>query len=366
MKVAYLLGSLNRGGTETLLLDVINHIQDTDFQALCIHRKRGVLESDFRNSGKKMIHLPTVKNIFKYLFRLRKTLKSEEVNIVHAQQAIDAFYARMACIASPIRVVLTTHGFDYDVKGFYAFLLPLILKTTDLNLYVSNYQKDYYSTKYKLNKCKQKLVYNGLSFAKFKSSNLDPIDLRAEFKISPNSYLMASVGNFVPGRDQLTLCRFITLLKKKSFDFHFIFIGKKSDTEPNLYDDCVSYCNANNLMDVVSFAGSRSDVPEILKQIDAFVYATDHDTFGIAVVEAMYNKLPVFVNDWQVMSEITGNGKYALLYKTKDEHDLLDKFLKYQQNNDILDTSAASKYIQDNFSIENHIRSLKSIYQSLL
>lgn len=366
MKIAYLLGSLNRGGTETLLLDAVIKIQDKDFEAICIHCKSGVLESDFRDSGKKLIYLPSGWNTIKYIYRLRKTLQSEKVNIVHAQQAIDAFYARIACLGLPMRIVLTTHGFDYDVKGFYATLLPLILKYTDLNIYVSNYQKDYYSTKYRLNKSKQKLVYNGLSFLKFDTHDNESNYFRKEFNINSASCLIISVGNFVPGRDQLTLCRFIALLKTSLFDFHFVFVGKKSEAAPHLYDDCFEYCKTNNLMGVVTFAGSRSDVPAILKQADAFVYATDHDTFGIAVVEAMYNKLPVFVNDWQVMNEITENGKHALLYKTKDEHDLLDKFLNYQQNKDALNTSAASKFIQENFSIESHINALKQIYQSLL
>lgn len=39
MKVAYLFGSLNRGGTETLLLDICQNLKKTDFDAIGIYRK---------------------------------------------------------------------------------------------------------------------------------------------------------------------------------------------------------------------------------------------------------------------------------------------------------------------------------------
>lgn len=141
--------------------------------------------------------------------------------------------------------------------------------------------------------------------------------LRDELKLTPDTMLFGTVGNFLPGRDQLTICKFLKLLKKEDIFFHFVFVGKKVDNSADLYDDCVKYCRQNNLSGNVSFLGSRGKCSGILSQLNAFVYATDHDTFGIGVVEAMAVGIPVFVNDWMVMSGITDEGKYATLYKTR-------------------------------------------------
>jgi glycosyltransferase involved in cell wall biosynthesis len=131
-----------------------------------------------------------------------------------------------------------------------------------------------------------------------------------------------------------------------------------------LYNDCVKYCRQNNLLENVSFLGSRDDVPGILSQLDAFVYATDHDTFGIGVVEAMAVGIPVFVNDWMVMSEITDDGKYATLYKTKDEQDLLRHFLLFLQDktNYLTKAANASSFVRQKYSIEKYIEKLKQVY----
>jgi glycosyltransferase involved in cell wall biosynthesis len=109
----------------------------------------------------------------------------------------------------------------------------------------------------------------------------------------------------------------------------------------------------------------RTDVPHILAQSDAFVYATDYDTFGIAVAEAMATGIPVFVNDWEVMSEITEQGKYATLYKTKDEKDLLGKFMLFlaSKNDYISKAQLAQQFVRSSYSIEQHIPNLMQQYE---
>jgi L-malate glycosyltransferase len=379
MKIAYLLGSLNRGGTETLLLDVFRNAATNRLEAIAIYRKSGVLEPDFINSPLPHYKLPFQKNIFSYFFRLRKILITQNIKCIHAQQPLDALLAWIATPGLGIKIILTLHGYDLHESRLGNMILSFILKRTYANIYVSNAQREYYQKKYGLDENKQRVVYNGISFNKFdgakdagihcmtSSHTISKVDLpRDELKLTPDTMLFGTVGNFNEVRDQLTICRFLKFLKKKDVSFHFVFVGKRVENSSDLYDDCVKYCRQNNLLENVSFLGSRDDVPDILSQLDAFVYATDHDTFGIGIVEAMAVGIPVFVNDWMVMSEITDNGKYATLYKTKDDQDLLRHFLLFlQDKTDFLTKAAnASSFVRQKYSIEKHIDNLMKIYNN--
>ena len=379
MKIAYLLGSLNRGGTETLLLDVFRNAAANQLDAIAIYRKSGVLEADFVSSTVQLYKLSFQKNSFSYFFRLRRILQDQNIKLVHAQQPLDALLAWIATTGLDMKIILTLHGYDLQEGRLGKLILSFILKRTDTNIYVSNAQRAYYQQKYRLDENKQRVVYNGISFKKFdgvksatthsmtSSHTMSKEDiLRDELKLTPDTMLFGTVGNFLPGRDQLTICKFLRLLKTEDVFFHFVFVGKKVDNSADLYDGCVNYCRQNNLLENVSFLGSRDDVPGILSQLDAFVYATDHDTFGIGVVEAMAVGIPVFVNDWQVMSEITDSGKYATLYKTKDEQDLLRHFLLFLQDRTDFMTKAAnaSSFVRHKYSIEKHIERLKKIYNN--
>jgi len=358
MKIAYLLGSLNRGGTETLLLDVFKNSDKAAFDFIGIHRKDGALKNDFYAVEQKFIKLsPKFKFDIFYLFKLRKLLKKENIQIAHAQQFLDALYAKIACFGTKIKVIQTYHGFEKN-----NFLLKFIIKKTDKNFFVSDYQKEIYIKKYNLKPEKQATVYNGISFEKFNKN--EQIHLP---QANNNGIKMAMVGNFVRGREQNTVCRFLKLLNNENIAFDFYFVGAKNNAESWRYDDCVQYCKKNGLCEQVHFLGSRNDVPAILKNVDAFIYSTSHDTFGIAVIEAIACEIPVFVNDWDVIKEIVDNGKLAVLYKTKDENDLLEKFLLFLQNKNRYDENAKKNAIEirKKFSIENHLTKLNQEYLNL-
>lgn len=365
MKVAYLLGTLNQGGTETLLLDVFNSSEESPFGIIGIYRKDGILSERFHSSGVRIVKLEPGSPAFVllYLWRLRKLLKLEKVDIVHAQQSIDMVYASIATLGLKVKVVNTFHGFDFNLSHFSKSLIWLSLKMGDKNIFVSKTQLKYYLSSYKLRQhSKQIVVYNGVNFEKLKNDTKTSI--RSELGINQKELLISMVGNFIPGRDHLSICRFLDLLNRKGIDFTFLFIGKKYDRNPILFNECRSFCQNNGLKDNVFFLGSRSDVPLILPQLDAFVYSSTHDTFGIAIIEAIACGIPVFVNDWDVMKEITEEGRRVTLYRTKSENDLLDKFLSFLTQPEKYKKAALdnASWVRKTYSIQKHLERLYEVY----
>ena len=78
IKVAYLLGSLNRGGTETLLLDVFRNADKASYEMIGIHRKGGAYQEDFYAAGPMMVKCaPRRFGWIRYLVQLRQLLKQE-------------------------------------------------------------------------------------------------------------------------------------------------------------------------------------------------------------------------------------------------------------------------------------------------
>lgn len=360
MKIAFFIGNLNRGGMETLLADILEHQAEAPFEMICIYREEGSLSETIKSKGVPLFQLKP-RHILDYSFyrKLRHLFLREKVDIVHAQHTLEALYAYIATRGTKIKIVQTFHGYDFNQTRKGALISRLMIKKTALNIFVSETEKRYFTEKYKL-KCaaRQAVVFNGIDFGKLNIAS------GSERKKESGSLSLGMVGNFVPGRDQMTVCRFLSLFKGSAIPFHFYFAGARSSQRPELYDDCVAFCEKNGLSEDVSFLGSCSDVPALLAQWDAFIYATDHDTFGIAVVEAMAAGVPVFVNDWEVMREITHNGEWATLYRTKDENDLLkhvEAFCRTREASARKAKETAGK-VKEKYSISRHIHTLYQCY----
>lgn len=368
MKVAYLLGSLNIGGIETMMRDIVNHSDKSRLDFLGIYRRDGDMSDFFLKKGMSFIKLSpgSIWSIIPYIYKLRKIFVDREVKIIHTNQSIDTIYSFISTIGLGIKLVQTIHEFDYEIGKFGKIIKWISFKMADKTIFLNHFQKNHYVSAYSVKPSKTSIIFNGIDFKKFK-----PVlnkDFKHIFRLRNNILLLGMVGNFFPGKDQMTICKYLLLLKNAGVDFVFLFIGGKSELNPELFENCVTFCHNNNLDDYVRFTGKRQDIPEVLPILDAFIFSTNYDAFGNSVIEAFASKVPVFVNDWGVMKEITENGDKAIIYKTKDENDLFDKFLDFKSKITWHKVKAQEDYLwaQKRFSIENHMNQLFQLYSNLI
>lgn len=365
MKVAYFIGSLNRGGTEMLTLDICRKKDYAPYEMILIYRNEGELSEVFRETGVKMFRIKPKGLKIGYLFQLRKLLKAEQVDLVHAQTFVNSRIVLMATSFSTIRCVSSFHGFSFAQAPLLA--RRFVMKRSDGLVFVSRYVRDYYLQRNTFcNEKKCNVVYNGIDSEKFEQKYPAPGFLEAKDSIKPKRIKLTMVGNFVDVRSQIVICRSIKLLKEQGVDnFDFYFVGKRVESEASLYDDCVCYCEENGLTDIVHFMGSRGDIPSILQHVDGFVYSTDHDTFGIAVVEALLAGLPVIANDWVVMKEISREGEFMTLFETENEVDCCAKMRTLIENIDVFNRETKDRIdtVKNMFSIEKHIDGITAVYE---
>ena len=356
MKVAYMFGSMNRGGAETIMLDVFRNYRNAPFSFIGIHRKGGAYMEEFYAAGPSLYRLaPKRLGYLQYLLRLRQLLKRENITVVHTQHWLDCIYTWLATIGMQVKIVNTFHGF-YSMKGINGVLCRSSIRMANDVCFVSKYEQEWYQKQIYIADSKCHVIYNGIDFSK-----IDSVEPSIEFQDNSRPRL-AMVGNFMPGRDHLTLVRALHLLNERGLkDFVFVFAGKRVEDHSDIFDECKRICEENKINNI-HFLGARSDVPALLKTMDGFVYSTAHDTFGIAVVEAMAVGLPVVVNDWPVMKEVCGDA--AAYFKSKDVEDCADAIVELlaelPQRKDAAKRNAA--IIRNKYSIEAYLARLNAVY----
>lgn len=366
MKVAYFIGSLNRGGTETLLLDICRKKAFAPYEMIVIYRNEGELSDSYKSTGVPMFRIKPKGLGIGYLLQIRKLLNCENVDLIHAQTLTNAFISLFATLFTKIRLVSTFHGFYWS--WFNVLLRQIVMWNADAIVFVSKYALEWYE-KHSLcfPKTKCYVVYNGINFEKLEESYSEPDFLKQEG--GSKKIRLTMVGNFIGGRSQMIVCKSIKLLiERGERGFIFYFVGKRAEKESHLYDACLDYCEKNGLMKWVRFVGSRGDVPAILQHVDGFVYSTVNDTFGIAVVEAVSVGLPVVVNDWRVMKELFYDKGLVEFFETGNVEDCCDKMQLLINKVDEKKREAFKRahVVKEAFSIENHIAELNKVYNGLV
>lgn len=362
-----MLDSLNRGGAETLALDVCRNARKNGLDLIFLTTGGGILKEDFQNSDVEFVEFKRRLPIdFKVVFQLRNFIKSRQIDIVHAHQAVEAIHAYLAAKDTKTKIVFTHHGFVPDKKNFYAlrFLLPRVAQ----NVVVSRALLQWYREEIKLDFPEStKIIYNGVDAERLAWQGEN---LKKELDLPANSLLFGMIGNFYrdPRKDQLTVCQTLPKVFAEIENAYFIFVGKTEIGAESKFKECVKICRESGISNRVFFLGARSDVPKILNSLDIFVLSSLHEGLPIAVLEAMLAKIPCVLSDIEPLLEVSKTGEFAEIFVTQNAEDLAQKLIKLAENESFrLELAKKSKfYAERNFSIEAHIANLKTLYESII
>src|SRR2546430_7638620 len=136
MKVLHILDSLNRGGAEMLELDLCRNAKANGLDLVFVATGGGDLEDEFRQSGVEFVRLQRRMAVdLRLAAQLRAIIKTNDVNVVHSHQAVEALHAYLATRGTAAKQVLTFHLCTADAKNQRAlrFLAPRM----DANVAVS-------------------------------------------------------------------------------------------------------------------------------------------------------------------------------------------------------------------------------------
>lgn len=329
--------------------------------------REGVLADEFRKSGTPFHILRRRLPIDPlYVLRLHHLTKKYKVEIIHAHQLPEALNAVILSIFTGVKIFFTYHGFR--IFGKYRPLKSLfliLLKRLRGSLFVSNYLSDFYCNQLPGKIKNPILLYNGIRITG--QNEHEKRSLREEFNIPVNALILGMTANFSEARDHMLVLRALRLLPKEinGKPLHLMLIGKRDKGESPLYNSAVTFVMKNSLSERVHFAGPRNNAASLATKFDLFVYASHRETFSLSVVEAIMAGVPVAVNDFPVLDEVTLNGELANLYESGDEEALARLVEGILSDLPAYKSRATANAITARklYSIETHIENLLAIYQ---
>ena len=332
-KICELCLSPDLGGLELYMMRASRYLSEQS-ECISVINENGKLKSYYENTEYRYYTLRR-RNVFLAWLTARdlaNIIDNEAIDVLHVHWTKDlptAIIAKLLSKRNP-KVVQSRHMTMTRFKDdlYHRFLY----RNLDLMLAVTHQVKAQIEKFVPRTICpKVETLYIGAQQPTIISDE-EKRDRRGQLGLA-NSFTVGIVGRIEPQKGQWVVIDAIEKLIHQGIDAKALIVGHAMSDEylATLQKDIVM----RGLKDRVVFTGFTREAQVMMQLCDVVVLATENETFGLVLIEAMMCGICVLGSDSGGPLEIIDDGINGLLFKTFDAVDLADK-LNFLQRDRVL------------------------------
>lgn len=371
MKVLIFIQGLSFGGPEKLVYDMVKHIIKNQNNIkiikleICCYDILGHFAEKLIGEKQK-INLSLLKrkpgiDLF-YPFKLASLIKQKKIDVIHAHNATAWFYGTWASILTRVPIVYTEHDRSFPTPlrlkyfhyffGKYATAVIAVSKAVKENLEKYEHIKNV------------KVIYNGIDPDLFKPASIEEKVLKKkQLGLNKNDFVLGNVGRMDYWKNQRILIEILPDLKKISPQIKLILVGG-GEEEGNLKKSAIKKGVKNDVI----FLGQRSDVNQILKAFDIFVFPSLTEGLPLVVIEAMATGLPIVASHVGGIPELVVNGETGFLVSPTSKEEIKEAIIKLLNNPELRKEMGqiARKRFETHFSLPQMVQKYIEVYEEVV
>lgn len=287
---------MNRGGAETLIMNLYRNIDRNKVQFDFLTCKKGVFDSEIIQMGGKVHRIPYITDVghFKYIKELNHFFSlNNDYKIVHSHMdKMTGFVLHKAKKAGiPIRI---SHSHNTSSEGGTAsriykwvagnFILPNATNLIACSTIAAEWL-------FKGHSSKTKILKNGIECSQFAFSESVRREVREELNIKENAFVLGHIGRFNHQKNHTFLLDIFAKFNNKNRNSLLLLVGDGS-----LRSDIEKQVEELKLVNKVRFVGIRNDINRILQAFDVFVFPSLHEGLPVSLIEAQASGLPCAIS----------------------------------------------------------------------
>jgi glycosyltransferase involved in cell wall biosynthesis len=291
LKVLHVITGLGVGGAEMQLRSILQHTRH-ECDVVTLYNP-GPVADMIRADGTRIADLGMARNTqLSALPALRRVIRAGRYDVVHCHLYRSQVYGRPAAWLSGTPVIVTTeHSIGethLERREMTAGVRALYLATermSDTTIAVSETVRER-MIRWGVRDSRIEVIPNGVDLGRvaFEASARDRI--RAEFGIGAGQYVIGVLGRLDPNKQFGLVIEASAALLGDGVKLMIVGKGDEQDALAQAAARC-------GVTGQVIFTGERHDVAAMLSAMDLFVASSAQETFGLSVLEALANGLPV-------------------------------------------------------------------------
>lgn len=333
MKILHVITSLQTGGAETLVVNLIPRLEALGHELglVVFNGERTPLMQRLERECPECKIYCLGASFYNpcYIVKLMQIMRKYDV--VHTHNSSPQLFAAIANLWCRKKLVTTEHSTNNRKReqgGILRIMDKWMYRRYDKVICISVIAKDSLE-KYLLGKEPETsninhitnricTINNGVDVELFR--NAQPIE-----ELKTEKFVVVMVAGFREAKDQDTVIRAMAILPRGEYELWLVGDGtRKRELEQE--------AAGLQLQDSVRFLGLRMDVPQILKTADVVVMSSHWEGLSLSNIEGMSAGKPFVASDVNGLREVTDG--YGILFQHENEKELADILLRLSKDQD--------------------------------
>lgn len=295
--------------------------------------------------------------------KLVDTIKLYKIELLHVHYAIPHAYAGYMAKKMLqesgifIPMITTLHGTDITLVGKHPFYKPAVTFSINKSDVVTSVSQDLKKSTLEFFGIEREIevVPNFIDISKY---SLDFQDCQRSLMAKDNERIITHISNFRKVKRIPDVIEIFYRIQKE-LPAKLIMVGEGPEKE-----DAEQLCDQLGIKDKVLFLGNSTEIDRILCFSDLFLLPSETESFGLAALEAMINKVAVVSSNTGGIPEVNVDGVSGYMANVGDVEDMAQKSLKILRDEKVLETfKENAKKVAEKFDIINILPLYEEIYE---
>lgn len=319
-RVLCIVSSLDTGGAETMMMKLFRTFPSKYKMDFIVSTPNGFYEKEVFSLGGKIYRVPLrTEHPIKTFFAIKNVVQKNNYNIILKLCDTPKGYFDLVAAkcggAKKLCVRSCNASANIGKMGMLIcnIIRPLFNKIATVKLAPSLLAAEFTFGKKEISKGNVHILHNGINLEVFHYSDDARKNIRNEFGIPEDEFVVGHVGRFNKQKNHFFLIEVFEELKKSKPNAKLLLVG-----EGELKSEVMQCLATKKLIDSVIFAGVRSDIPDMLSAMDVFLFPSLYEGMPNTIIEAQAVGLPCIISDTITRdANVTGLVKYVSLRETK-------------------------------------------------
>ncbi|MBD3859356.1 glycosyltransferase family 1 protein [Bacillus sp. 28A-2] len=369
-RVLHIVGGMNRGGAETMIMNIYRALDRSVLQFDFITHRQDVCDYDeeIRQLGGRIFYVPSIgaSSPLAFVKTLTKTIKQTgPYQAVHAHTDFQTGFSALAAKLASVKVrICHSHNTAWKqsptsldhliLKGFrwliFAFSTQLVACGEDAGVFLFGQKK--------MQNGRVEVLPNGIDLSLFFQPGPDEkVELKRQLHLHEKKLVMGHIGRFHEQKNHVFFIELAQTLKKQGVSFQLVLVG-----DGPLRQVMESYVKKAGLMEDIVFTGVVSDVPQYMKAFDVFVMPSLFEGLPLVLVEAQASGLPCVISDHITEEVDLGCGLVKRKSLRDSAYEWMKAILEAYHAEPPLQQTITSQLEQRGFDVKQNITRVMNVY----